>query len=126
MIFIFFFLIAYKSSVFYACRFKLFWLVGTTHAQTTTFPFFGKRDSFCWQNRKSFITIQLLSFSYMSQFGFVIISFIWCDLQKKQRWPFRSSRQCREYVYSIAVYQKYLTRLEELITFEPWRENYHF
>ena len=31
----------------------------------------------------------------------------------------------REYVYSVAVYQKYLRRLGELITFEPWRENYH-
>ena len=32
----------------------------------------------------------------------------------------------REYVYSVAVYQKYLTRLRELIIFEPWREKYHF
>ena len=32
----------------------------------------------------------------------------------------------REYVHSVAVYQKYLTRLGELIIFEPWRENYHF
>ena len=34
----------------------------------------------------------------------------------------------REYtcIYSVAVYQKYLTRLGELIIFEPWRENYHF
>ena len=32
----------------------------------------------------------------------------------------------REYVYSVAVYQKYLTRLGELIIFEPWLENYHF
>ena len=31
-----------------------------------------------------------------------------------------------EYVYSAVVYQKYLTRLRELIIFEPWRENYHF
>ena len=30
------------------------------------------------------------------------------------------------YVYSVAVYQKYTTRLRELIVFEPWRENYHF
>ena len=30
----------------------------------------------------------------MSQFGFVNISFIWSDLQKKQKWPFRSLRQC--------------------------------
>ena len=29
---------------------------------------------------------------------------------------------CREYVYSVAVYQKYLTRLGELIIFEPWRK----
>ena len=32
----------------------------------------------------------------------------------------------REYVYSVAVYQRYLTRLGELIIFELWRENYHF
>ena len=32
----------------------------------------------------------------------------------------------REYVYSAVVYQKYLTRLRELIIFEPWRENDHF
>ena len=32
----------------------------------------------------------------------------------------------REYVYSAVVYQNYLTRLRELIIFEPWRENYHF
>ena len=32
----------------------------------------------------------------------------------------------REYAHSVAVYQKYLTRLGELIMFEPWRENYHF
>ena len=32
----------------------------------------------------------------------------------------------KEYVPSVAVYQKYLTRLGELIIFEPWRENYHF
>ena len=32
----------------------------------------------------------------------------------------------REYVHSVVVYQKYLTRLRELIIFEPWRENYHF
>ena len=32
----------------------------------------------------------------------------------------------REYVYSAVVYQEYLTRLRELIIFEPWLENYHF
>ena len=32
----------------------------------------------------------------------------------------------REYVYSAVVYQKFLTRLRELLIFEPWRENYHF
>ena len=32
----------------------------------------------------------------------------------------------REYLHSAVVYQKYLTRLRELIIFEPWRENYHF
>ena len=34
--------------------------------------------------------------------------------------------QYREYVYSVVVYQKYQTRLRELIIFEPWRENYNF
>ena len=29
----------------------------------------------------------------------------------------------REYVHSVAVYQKYLTRLGKLTIFEPWREN---
>ena len=29
----------------------------------------------------------------------------------------------REYAHSVAVYQKYLTGLGELIIFEPWREN---
>ena len=43
MIFMFF-LIAYKGSVFYASHFKPFWLVGTTHLQTTTFPFFEKES----------------------------------------------------------------------------------
>ena len=32
----------------------------------------------------------------------------------------------RAYVQSVAVYQKYLTRMGELIIFEPWLENYHF
>ena len=32
----------------------------------------------------------------------------------------------REYACSVAVYQKYLKRLGELIAFEPWRENFHF
>ena len=32
----------------------------------------------------------------------------------------------REYIYGVVVYQKYQTRLGELIIFEPWRENYHF
>ena len=31
-----------------------------------------------------------------------------------------------EYVHGVPVYQKYLTKLGELIIFEPWRENYHF
>ena len=42
---------------------------------------------------------------------FVIIWILWMNI---------------EYVYSVAVYQKYLTKLGELIMFEPWRENYHF
>ena len=32
----------------------------------------------------------------------------------------------REYVHSVAIYQKYLMRLGELIIFKPWGENYHF
>ena len=32
----------------------------------------------------------------------------------------------REYVHSVVVCQKYLTRLGELIIFKPWREKYHF
>ena len=39
---------------------------------------------------------------------------------------FRTRLINREYVHSVAVYQKYLTRLGELIIFEPWRKNYHF
>ena len=39
---------------------------------------------------------------------------------------FESNKIYREYVYSVAVYQKYLTRLGESIIFEPWRENYYF
>ena len=35
-------------------------------------------------------------------------------------------QECKEYLYSVAVYQKNPTRLGELIIFEPWRENYHF
>ena len=41
-------------------------------------------------------------------------------------WQCVSQKINREYVYSAVVYQKYLTRLRELIIFEPWRENYHF
>ena len=40
--------------------------------------------------------------------------------------PWYNQHCDREYVYSVAVCQKYLTRLEELIIFEPWREFYHF
>ena len=31
-----------------------------------------------------------------------------------------------EYVHSVVVYQKYLSRLGEVIIFEPWLENYQF
>ena len=31
-----------------------------------------------------------------------------------------------EYLYSVAVYQKYLTRLGEMIIFSPRLENYQF
>ena len=37
-----------------------------------------------------------------------------------------SLKDKKPFVNSVAVYQKYLTRLRELIIFEPWRENYHF
>ena len=36
----------------------------------------------------------------------------------------RWSKINREYVYSVAVYQKYLTRLGEMIIFSPRLENY--
>ena len=32
----------------------------------------------------------------------------------------------KEIVYNVDIYQKYLTRLGEVIIFEPWGENYHF
>ena len=32
----------------------------------------------------------------------------------------------RECIYIVAVYQKYLTRLGELMIFEPWREKLSF
>ena len=32
----------------------------------------------------------------------------------------------REYVHSVTANKKYLTRLGELIIFEPWLENYPF
>ena len=32
----------------------------------------------------------------------------------------------RDNIHNIAVYQKYLMIMGELIIFEPWRENYHF
>ena len=34
---------------------------------------------------------------------------------------FHNDCKNREYVHSVAVYQKYLTRLGERITFKPWR-----
>ena len=30
----------------------------------------------------------------------------------------------REYIHSVAIYQKYLTRLGEFIIFEPWPKKY--
>ena len=45
---------------------------------------------------------------------------------KKKTDNLKVQRLYREYVYSVAVFQKYLTRLGELIIFEPLRENYHF
>ena len=49
------------------------------------------------------------------------------DKKKRQKHTHRvRDKVYREYVYSAVVYQKYLTRLRELIIFEPWRENYHF
>ena len=40
--------------------------------------------------------------------------------------PLSLVKYIEKYEYSVGVYQKYLTRLGELIIFEPWRENYHF
>ena len=88
MIMIFFKLLT-KGSVFYASYFKMFWLVDTTHAQTTTFPIFEK-ESPVGKIENLFITVQWLTFSYMSQFVFVNISFIWSNLQEKQKCAFRS------------------------------------
>ena len=31
----------------------------------------------------------------------------------------------KTYMYSVVVHQKYLTRLGEMIIFDPWLENYH-
>ena len=74
------------------------------HAQTTTLPFFLKKRLLLLVKSKSFITIQLLSFSYMSQVGFFFnFSFIWSNLQKKQKWPFRSWRQCTLFYWNPAL-----------------------
>ena len=59
--------------IYYDCR----------HHANNSFSLFRKRNSFCWKNRISFITIQLLLFSYMSHFGFVYISFIWSNLHAR-------------------------------------------
>ena len=48
------------------------------------------------------------------------------DPAKMAVFSFRNYCRYRKYVYSAVVYKKYLTRLRELIIFEPWRENYHF
>ena len=45
---------------------------------------------------------------------------------RSKKWINIISSINREYVHSVAVYQKYLTRLGELIIFEPWLENYQF
>ena len=51
----------------------------------------------------------------MGETGFYI-----CLLLMRQNEYLLSSGLNREYVYSAVVYQKYLTRLRELIIFEPW------
>ena len=39
---------------------------------------------------------------------------------------YHAQKKNREYIYSVAVYQIYPTKLEELIIFKPWREKYNF
>ena len=60
---------------------KLFWLVSTKHAQITTFPF--EKESPCVENL--FITIYWLTFSYMSLFVFVNISFVWSNFTEETK-----------------------------------------
>ena len=48
-----------------------------------------------------------------------------CRKDKFKIWQ-NAHKRYREYLYSVVVYQQYLTRLGELIIFEPWRENYLF
>ena len=53
----------------------------------------------------------------------VVFVFMYCSETDE---VLSTSQINREYVYSALVYQKYLTRLRELIIFEPWREKNHF
>ena len=74
--------------------------------QKTTFPFFEKESPSVGKIENRFITIQWLTFSYMSQFVFVNISFIWSGLLQKQKWPFRSALQCRERLVQVGFFKK--------------------
>ena len=61
---------------------------------TPVFLFMKKRVHLSAKIENLFITIRWLTYRYISQFLFSNISFIWCDLQEEQKWPFRSSFQC--------------------------------
>ena len=82
----------------------------------------------CYQKRNE-ISNLLLSFQSLDVkvIGYIvykkkyIVMFKSClDFKCNKYW------RNREYVYSVAVYQKYLTSLGESIIFEPLQENYHF
>ena len=57
-------------------------------------------------------------FSYTAKFMFVGVT-----INKTQQ---IRCYNIKEYVYSIVAYQKYLTRLGEMIIFSPRLENYQF
>ena len=73
---IMFFFIAYKTEVFYGSYFKFFWLVDTTHAQTTSFLLKKKK--------KKRVLLLAKSKIFSSQFVFTNISFTWSNLLDKK------------------------------------------
>ena len=68
-------------------------------------------------------TLQTRNEGQILLFCFIIKALYFCGPIAQ---TYNSDYRYREYVYSAVVYQKYLTRLKELIIFEPWRENYNF